>query len=152
MAISIPLINGERHAFASVELRIEGKRYTCNSWNHTEKNEFGEVVGNSTEVLGYTPGDHRHEVDFEMYLEDFTDFIRSLGNGYMKKMFSADVSYQLDGNSYVINEFYSGIKMTEISASQSQSNEGLKRKVSGKCLQMRRDDRFGIDVSINLTF
>jgi len=155
MAISVPLINGVRHSYASIEAKVNGKRFYCTSLNYNEKNEFGTLRANSSMPLGFTAGDYSVDGDFEMPLEDFTDFLSVLapsGTGYMNVMFDFDVTYQASGNIYVINHFISGVRMKEIGSSRSQGNEALREKVSFEALQLKRNGKFGLDVTLSLGF
>lgn len=154
MSIAIPLINGVRHSFASIEAKVAGRRFLIASLNYTEKQTTSKLRANSPVPLGMPIGDYDVSGDFEMYIEDFTDFLRVLapsGTGYMTKMFDLDFTYQADGNPYVINHLILGARMTEISSSRTQGNEGLKEKATFEALQMKRDGKFGLDINISLT-
>jgi hypothetical protein len=155
MPISIPLINGVRHSFASINAKVGGRRFLIASLNYSEKQTTTKVRGNSPIPVGMPIGDYDVSGDFEMCIEEFTDFLRVLapsGQGYMTKMFDLDFTYEAEGNPYIINHLIVGARMTEISSSRSQGNEGLREKATFEALQMKRDGKFGLDINISLTF
>lgn len=131
MAISYPLINGTRHEWSSIELKLNGKIYVgVSSINYSAKLEPTKVYGVSPEPIGRTRGVYSAEGSIEMYLAEYNALLTDLSalGGLMEVSFDAVVAYS-EADFDVITDEVIGCRIKNIDASQSQGADPLKRKL-----------------------
>lgn len=98
MAIEYPQINGFRPSWASIEIVINGKRYAgVKSINWKGGGEPGAVAGTGQVDIGRTRGKYKASGDMEIYLDEFEDIIKELGNGWQNKPIDIDTQWSEEG-------------------------------------------------------
>jgi hypothetical protein len=133
MAIEYPLVQGERHDFASIEVTIETeqgpKRFKgFTAVNYSASLEPGQVRGTAARKIGRTIGEATEEGSLEMYLAEWDELRAALGNGYMRKVFNVTVTYGADGLP-VTTDTLVGCRIKKVDKSHSQGADGLKVKL-----------------------
>lgn len=134
MAIEYPLVNGERHDFAQIEVTIETpngpKRFKgFKSVNYKIALQPGQVRGTGARKLGRTLGEATEDGSLELYSAEWDELRAALGNGYMRKAFNASVTYGADGLP-VNTDQLEGCRITEVSKDNSQGSDGLTVKLT----------------------
>lgn len=126
--ISYPLINGARHSFASIELKISTQIFVgFKSINYSRTRSRTLIRGNSPDPLGKTRGDNEYSADVEMYLAEANQLLTLLGKGYGDVFFPINVSYSENGFDTITDNLI-GCTIDSTEASQSQGSDGLTRK------------------------
>lgn len=133
MATQYPLVNGERHDFARVEITIETEGGLLRflgvaSINYSLKLEPGQVRGTAARKLGRTLGEMTEEGSVELYLAEWDEMRAALGNGYMRKSFNISVTYGADGLP-VTTDVLEGCRIKGVEKNHSQGTDGLKAKL-----------------------
>ncbi len=97
--IKYPDINGARHSFASIVLKVDGQEFSgFKSITYARHRERGIVHGNNPDPLGKTRGKNTYECEIEVYHAEFKAFmLEHFGSGYGDKMFPIEVSYAESG-------------------------------------------------------
>ena len=128
--IAFPLVNGVRHAFASIKLQIGNTKFVgfkAINYNMSKSREMAR--GNHPDPLGKTRGDNDYKCDCEIYLAEFNLFIASLGPGWGQIFFTILVSYSENGFDVTQDQIL-GCTIDEVDASQSQGPAALTRKLT----------------------
>jgi hypothetical protein len=89
-----PDINSIRYDYSSVEININGQKFTAVkaiSYKHGLKP--GAVRGTSAMKNGRTRGQYEPEASVTMYKADYDELINALGDGYMEIAFGIVVSF-----------------------------------------------------------
>lgn len=134
--IAYPLINGVRHSFASIELKLNGQIFIgFKSINYTRTRSRSLVRGNSPDPLGKTQGDNDYSADFELYLAEWNLFQSQLGPGYGDKFYQILATYSANGFD-TIQDVINGCTVDSTEASQSQGPDPLVRKFDAKPLKI----------------
>jgi hypothetical protein len=133
MAIEYPLVNGERHDFAAIEITIETeagpKRFKgFASVNYSIGLEPGQVRGTAARKLGRTLGEATEEGSLEMYMAEWDELRAALGSGYMRKSFNVTITYGADGLP-VTTDTLEGCRIKKVDKNHSQGTDGLKVKL-----------------------
>jgi hypothetical protein len=133
MAIEYPLVNGERHEFAAIEVEIDTpdgpKRFKgFKAVNYSMALEPGQIRGTSARKLGRTRGEATEEGSLEMYLAEWNELRDSLGDGYMRKVFDVSVTYGADGVLASTDRLV-GCRIKKVDKSHSQGADGLVAKL-----------------------
>lgn len=127
--ISFPLVNGARHSFSSIELKINGQIFVgFKSINYSRTRSRTMVYGNSPDPLGKTRGTNEYKADCELYLAEFNAFKESLGAGYGDIAFDINVTYTENGFD-TISDVIRGCTLDTTDSSNSQGNDPLVRKM-----------------------
>ena len=145
--IQYPLINGVRHSFASIELKMGAQIFTgFKSINYSRKRNRALVRGNSPDPIAKTKGDNEYAGDCELYLAEWNLFqsqansglavtvgpvtvgIGGAGGGYGDQFFKVTVSYNENGFD-LVQDVLLGCSIDSTEASQSQSPDPLVRKI-----------------------
>jgi hypothetical protein len=127
--IAFPLVNGVRHDFSSIELKLDGQVFQgFKSINYSRKRSRGIVMGNSPDPIGKTKGTNAYTADAELYLAELNAFLEQLGAGYGDKFFVVVVTYVANGFD-TVQDTIQGCTLDELTASQSQGTDPLARKV-----------------------
>lgn len=153
--IAYPLINGTRHDFTSIELKVAGQIFVgFKSINYKRTRTRTMVMGNSPDPIAKTEGTNAYSCDFEMYLAEWKllkSILKKLaasqsgvvsgvspGSGYGDVLFQIVVTYgssAFDTTTDVIN----GCSADEVEASQAQGPDPLSRKVTVNPLKVIED-------------
>ncbi len=126
--IAFPLINGVRHSFSSIELKIAGVIYVgFKSINYSRTRSRTNVFGNSPDQLGKTRGTNEYKCDVEMFLAEFNQIQAQLGAGYGDVFFPINVTYTENGFD-TISDTIIGCTLDTTDASNSQGTDPTVRK------------------------
>lgn len=108
-----PLINGRKYDHSSIELQIADTIYTgVESLEWTHSLAPGVVRGTRPEKLARTTGEYDAEGSFSMPLEDYTELIAELGDGFMATSFDIVANYSNEGANNT-NVVMVGCRITE---------------------------------------
>lgn len=140
MTIEYPLVQGERHDFAAIEVTIETeqgpKRFKgFTSVNYSASLEPGQVRGTAARKIGRTLGEATEEGSLEMYVAEWDELRAALGNGYMRKVFNVTVTYGADGLP-VTTDTLEGCRIKKVDKAHSQGADGLKVKLDLDCMKI----------------
>ena len=103
--IKYPLINGLRHSFASVEMKVRGQIYIgFKSVNYNRTRSRSEARGPHPDPLGKTQGENKYTGDIEFFLAEFVRLITDLGPGYGDIQFPVVVTYSSNGFDTIMDE------------------------------------------------
>lgn len=81
-SILYPFINGVRHSFSSIELKLGNQIFTgFKSINYSRKRTRTMVRGNSPDPLAKTRGDNEYTADCELYLAEWNLFQAQINSG-----------------------------------------------------------------------
>ena len=129
--IQYPLINGVRHSFSSIELKIAGQIFTgFKSANYSRKRSRTMVRGNHPDPLGKTRGTNEYSADVEMFLAEFNLLqatIQAVTAGYGDVFFTVTVTYSENGFDTLVDEI-TGCTLDSTDASNSQGTDPTVRK------------------------
>lgn len=126
--IQYPLINGVRHSFSSVELRLAGQIFVgFKSVNYSRKRGRTTVFGNSPDPLGKTRGKNEYSGDCELYLAEWNAFQAQLGAGYGDVFFDVVVQYSENGFD-TLTDTLRGCTMDSTDASNGEGTDPTVRK------------------------
>jgi hypothetical protein len=127
-AIQYPLVNGVRHSFTSIELKINGDIYVgFKSINYSRNRGRTMVKGNSPDPLGKTRGENEYKADCELYLAEWNALQAKLGAGYGDVFFDITVTYNENGFD-VITDTIKGCTLDTTDASNGQGSDPTVRK------------------------
>lgn len=134
--IAYPLVNGFRHSFASIELKLGNLIFIgFKGINYSRTRNRALVRGNSPDPIGKTRGDNEYSADCELYLAEWNVFQASLGKGYGDQMFQVIVTYTEAGSDTITDRLL-GCSIDSTEASQSQGSDPLTRKFDLKPLKI----------------
>lgn len=79
---NVPLVNGYRYSYVSIELGIDGTRiYGVKAINYKTAQKKGKVAGTSPLRLGRTRGKAEPEASIEIYKREFQSLVDKLMQG-----------------------------------------------------------------------
>lgn len=134
--IQYPLVNGVRHSFASIELKLNSQIFVgFKSINYTRTRNRSLVRGNSPDPLGKTMGENEYSADCELYVAEWNLFQELLGPGYGDVFFQVLVTYSANGFD-TIQDVINGCTMDSTEASNSQGPDPTIRKFDLKPLKI----------------
>lgn len=147
MAIPYPLINGVRHSWSSIEIRVAGQIVLgFTEINYSPTLEPGEVRGAGPRVIAHTLGQGSYEGDFTILLEEFKALTALLGQSgpFMTVPFDIIVTYDEEGSGLsTIVDTIIGARITKFEAGNSSgSTDASTRKCTIKYLGLLVD---GVD-------
>lgn len=128
--IPYPLINGYRHSFTSITLKLDRTEiigFKSANYNRTRSRTM--VYGNNVDAIGKTRGINDYKADFEVYLAEYNYLMQKLGPGYGDKFFQILVVAREDGFD-VIQDELNGCTIDETDASNSQGTDPTVRKIT----------------------
>ena len=128
--IQYPLINGARHSFASIELKLGANIFIgFKSINYSRKRTRSLVRGNSPDPMGKTIGDNEYTADCELYIAEWNLLQSQIasGNGYGDVFFQVLVTYSANGFD-TIQDTLNGCTIDSTDASNGQGPDPLVRK------------------------
>lgn len=135
--ISYPLVNGVRHSWASVEVKVAGQIFFVTSVNYSRKRNRTMVRENHPDPVAKTKGSNEYSADIEMLLAEFNALQaaliqqanqQSLNGGYGDVFFQVVVSYTENGLDTVTDSIL-GCTMDSTEASNSEGTDPTKRKI-----------------------
>lgn len=127
--IQYPLINGVRHSFASIELKLASLIYVgFKSINYSRTRSRGKAMGNHPDPLGKTRGTNEYSADVELYLAEWNLFQQSLGPGYGDVLFQVLVTYSENGFDTIVDTI-NGCSIDSTDAQNAQGSDPSVRKV-----------------------
>lgn len=132
--IQYPMVNGFRHSFASIELKMAGQLFTgFKSVNYSRTRSRSLVRGNHPDPLGKTRGENEYKADVELYFAEWVLFMELLkqgagGGGYGDKPFNVDVTYGESLFATTVDQLV-GCTFDTTDASNGQGPDALTRKV-----------------------
>jgi hypothetical protein len=144
---AFPLVNGMYFSWADVETTIvtaTGQVLPMVGYkaiNYKDSLSKQLVRGTASVAIGLTKGKYEASGDIEMWLPQANLLITTMGPGWKQVPISFQVSYLSSGPlgapgtglpQSVITDTIPGCFLTEIDASQSESDEGLSRKFTLK--------------------
>jgi hypothetical protein len=126
--IPYPLINGYRHGFSSIELKLNNQLFVgFKSINYTRTRSRSAVMGNHPDPIAWTRGTNEYKGDCELYLAEFSLFQSLLGKGYGDVAFSVLVTYGESEFDTIVDELI-GCHLDSVDASNGQGTDALTRK------------------------
>lgn len=127
--ISYPLINGVRHGFSSIELKIKDQIFIgFKSINYSVTRSRAKVMGNHPDPIGWTRGENEYKADCELYLAEWSLLQSQLGKGWGDIPFSVLVTYGENGFDTISDEL-TGCHLDGTDISNGQGSDALIRKV-----------------------
>lgn len=127
--IAFPLVNGVRHGFSSIELKIAGQIFVgFKSVNYTRTRSRTMVYGNSPDPIGKTRGTNEYKADLELYLAEWHLLQNILGEGYGDIFFDALVTHGENGFETIADELI-GCTFDTDDAQNSQGTDPTARKI-----------------------
>src|SRR5271154_6739125 len=81
-AIPYPFVNGDRHSFASIEMKLNGQIFLgIKSIDYSRTRNRELVRGTHPDPLGKTVGENDYKASVEVYLAEWNQFQNSLSLG-----------------------------------------------------------------------
>lgn len=134
--IQYPLVNGVRHSFASIELKVAGQIFIgFKEVNYSRTRTRAEVRGNHSDPLGKTIGENAYSADITFLLAEFNQLCALLGAGYGDVFFTCTVTYSANGFD-TIQDVITGGTIDTTEASNAQGPDPTVRKVDLKPLKI----------------
>lgn len=130
MALAVPIVNGRRYDFSSLEvltdgIPILGRAYK--SVGYRESKKPGSVRGNSAIRLGRTRGPYEASGEIEIPKEELDLFLTSITGGgvigYLEAVFEITVAYA-DLNAPLIVDHLNGCQITDIDETHASGGDG----------------------------
>ena len=131
--IALPTLNGNRHSYASVEIKVANLIFVgVKSVNYARKRTRQQVRGNHPDPIGQTRGENEYTADIEMYLAEFNQLQAALqalggGKGYGDVFFDVICTFGENGFD-TITDTIRGCNMDSTDAGLSQGPDALVRK------------------------
>lgn len=139
--IVYPLVNGFRHAFASIESEIalpNGVSLIFRGYkaiNYSRKRDREKVRGNHPDPIAKTRGENDYSCDVEVYLAEWNEFqaqakkaADAAGVPYGDLVFNTKVRYGENGFDLIQDEIQ-GCTIDSTEASNAQGTAALTRKI-----------------------
>lgn len=142
--IPFPLINGVRHGFSSIELKLNTQIFVgFKSINYSRTRTRTMVRGNHPDPIGKTRGENEYSADCELYFAEWVLFQSQLkapeavgDGGYGDAFFPIYVTYGENGFDTVTDEIL-GCTMDTTEASNGQGADPLVRKIELNPLKVK---------------
>lgn len=134
--LQYPLVNGVRHSFASVEVKVAGQIFFATSVNYSRKRNRTMVKENHPDPVGKTRGSNEYSADIEMLLAEYNALQallisqaqqQGLNTGYGDVFFTVVVTYTEAGMD-TVTDTISGCTMDSTEASNAEGTDPSKRK------------------------
>lgn len=120
-----PLINGVRHEWSSIEIKLRGDVYIgVKEIKYSDTLKGSKLFGTHPRALGRTRGQYESEASIVMYLAEAAQFRAALGPGYKEVPFDIVVSYTEDGFDTIVDEVI-GCRITKDEGGGTQGPDGL---------------------------
>jgi hypothetical protein len=118
------LINGRRHSFASIKMRIRGTERKCiKEINYSDNLDQGEERGTGPEKLGKTRGDYKAEADCTFFKKEHVKLVAEFGDGFMEEDFDIVVTYVETPGDGVTTDVIVGCNIAGNDAKNSQGTD-----------------------------
>jgi hypothetical protein len=139
MVPAIPLINGNRYSFASIEFRIPqigARRYIgLKAINYTDDLQPGDVYGTAPQKIGRTNGKSAPTANMEIYALEFDDLVQNLvasavargyppNVGFMQVSFDIIVAYADIGAPVIVDTIF-GARITKPDKQRQEGSDPL---------------------------
>lgn len=142
--MQIPLINGRRYSYASIELSLtRGANKTeifvdISEINYADNLEVGDVEGTSRMFVGHTSGVYRPEnTTFNIAKSSGQKFIAAIGPGWLGSNVSLTAKYADHGEPLIVDVITGMI--IGISDGHSSGPDGLQQTVTLKTFKIIRN-------------
>lgn len=123
--LSYPLVNGMRHEWSSIEIKLDGDVYVgVKEIKYSDTLKPTKIHGTHPAPIGRTRGVYEAEASVVLWFAEAIQFRKKLGAGYMEKAFDIVVSYVEDGFDTVVDEII-GARITKDEGGASQGPDGL---------------------------
>jgi hypothetical protein len=130
MALTIPLVNGCRHSFASIEIAFDGVVFTgFKEISYNDGLEPGAVRGTSVQKIGRTKGDLTPEASLTCYTEEWKEILAKFGNGFGERVFTIVVAYRENDDADLVTDTIQGCRIKKVERSHSQGTDALEVKL-----------------------
>lgn len=139
MSAPYPLINGVRHSWASIEIKLADDIILgITELNYKDKLDPGIVKGAGPRPIAFTLGNAEFDGDFTILLEEFNTLVTKLGDAWKSISFDIIVTYDESGSGLsTIVDTIKGCRITDTEASNSSgSTDGSVRKCAIKALDI----------------
>lgn len=160
----IPMINGARFSWASVQIGLAGKKTIgVKSINYKDPLKPGKVRGTNAQVIGRTRGNYDAEGSITVYREDFLDIITYLATligvtsglspnglppGFKEVAFDITVAYSEVPASPVQMDVLKGCRITDSEMDGSEGEDALAMKLSLDILVISWNGFYSINVPL----
>ena len=127
--IKYPEINGARHSWSSVILKIDGQQFDgVKSITYARHREIGTGYGTNPDPLFNTRGKNSYEGEIEVYHAEWIAFVvEHFGKGYGDKYFAVEVSYAENGFPTTTDRLI-GCRVLDSEGGGSEGTDPLTRK------------------------
>ena len=143
-----PLINGKRHAFASIKLKVNGKdRKGVKSIDYDDELDRGEMRGTGSELLGTTEGDYKCTGSITFFKKEFDLFLADLGNGYYQQPFDVVVFRESDPGDGISKDELIGCFLKKSASSDQSGSDPTEVKCD---IHISRIIRNGLDPLVDM--
>lgn len=139
MATQYPQVNGVRHSWASVEIRLADDIVLgIQDINYKDSLDPTAVYGAGPRPIAFTLGRAEFSGDLSILLEEFNTLITKLGAGWKAVSFDIIVTYDESGSGLsTIVDTLKGVRLSDTDGSNSNGNsDPTVRKCSFKCLDI----------------
>jgi len=139
MSAPYPLVNGARHSWASVEIKVNDDIILgITECNYKDSLDPTAVYGAGPRPIAFTLGRAEYDGDFSILLEEFNTLIQKLGAGWKSKSFDIIVTHDESGSGLsTIVDTIKGCRITSTeSASSSANADPNVRKLPFKALDI----------------
>jgi len=139
MSAPYPLINGVRHSWASVEIKLDDDIILgITEINYKDKLDPGIVKGAGVRPIAFTTGSAEFDGDVTLLLEEFNTMISKFGPAWKTRQFDIIVTYDESGSGLsTIVDTIVGCRITDTEASASSTSvDGSVRKCPFKALDI----------------
>jgi hypothetical protein len=138
MAADSPLINGHAYSWASISTSLDGvDTPDFTEITYSPSLEPGKVRGMGTRVKATTAGEADGEGSFTMLKGTAAKWIKSMGDGVMRKQFSVTVNYDEEGEGGIITDELFGCRITKIEDAPKVGTEGATTKFDFHIMRMK---------------
>lgn len=124
-----PVVNGNYHSFASIELDVRGRKIRgVTDISYDDGLDPGMARGTSPIPLAHTQGDYEANASMEMFRKDFDELVSLLGDGFGEVEFPITVTYASRGMPTVTDRL-PAVRIKKVDNSNSQGNDPTKVKL-----------------------
>lgn len=125
MTTPYPLINGIRHEWSSIEIKLDGDVYVgVKSIKYSASLKGTKLRGTHPAPIGRTRGEYDCEASIELWFAEAVTFRKKLGDGYLEKAFDIVVSYVEEEFDTIVDELI-GCRIVKDEGGGSQGADGL---------------------------
>lgn len=119
MSLAYPLLNGVRHSWASVEIRVANKIILgCTKIDYSGKLEGQPVRGAGSRIIGWTTGIQENTGALTILLDEFTTLVRELqliNRAWQLAMFDIIATYDESSSGLqTIVDTIEGVRVSEV--------------------------------------